>query len=347
MDTSTFVSGALPDARTPEQQARDWTQGEVLAAAAQVQWTEKSQSSWRRFPIFNQDGSGSCVMQTQCKELGIMRYMNDGDYVHFSVADGYQRRANAPQGGMGSDDARRIARDGITLEALVPSQNMSDAQLDAVTVKPYEREIGAVLAAPNSLTLPIGDIESIASTIQATGKGVMVWYYFLYPEWTDKPTMQSASLGKDDQGVVRHSITAVDFTLQGGEKCLVIEDSWGPQFGLGGQRVITESFHKARNFFAGYLVNFKFQQTAVHPIHTFSVDMQLGDQSTEVAVLQDCLKADGEFPQNADSTGYFGPVTQTAVQAFQVKHGVVAVGAPGYGRVGPKTRAALNLIFSN
>jgi hypothetical protein len=193
-DQATFISGALEDTRTPEQRAKDWPQNEVVTAPAQVQWTEKPQSAWRHFPIFNQDGSGSCVMQTQCKELGIMRYMNDGDYVHFSVADGYQRRVNAPQGGMGSDDARRIARDGITLEVLVPSQNMSDAQLDAVAVKPYERQIGAVLAAPNSLALPIGDIESVASTIQATGKGVMVWFYFENGgEWSNKPTVVNTS----------------------------------------------------------------------------------------------------------------------------------------------------------
>lgn len=276
-----------------------------------------------------------------------MRYMNDGDYVHFSVADGYQRRANAPQGGMGSDDARRVARDGITLEVLVPSQNMSDAQLDAVAVKPYERQIGAVLAAPSSLVLPIGDIEAVASTIQATGKGVMVWFYFRNDEWTDRPTVLHSDLVRDDAATARHSVTAVDFTLQGGEKCLIIEDSWGFQAGLNGQRVITESFFRARNFFAGYLVNFKFQQTSTHPIHTFNVDMQLGDQNAEVVALQDCLKSDGEFPTNAESTGYFGPITQKAVQAFQVKHGVVAVGSPGYGRVGPLTRGALNLIFSN
>ena len=287
-------------------------------------------------------------MQTQCKELGIMRYVNDGDYVHFSVADGYQRRANAPQGGMGSDDARRIAREGITLEQLVPSQNMSDAELDAVHVKQYEHDIGKVLAAPNSLVLPTADIESVASTIQATGKGVMVWFYFENGEWTNVPIVANQSLDRQAPSTARHSVTAVDWTLQGGQKCLVIEDSWGVNFGFTGQRVITESFFKARNFFAGYLVNFAFQAAATtKPTHQFLSDLQLGDNGSEIVALQDCLKWDGEYPSNADSTGYFGPITQKAVQAFQAKHAVVSVGSPGYGRVGPLTRATLNLIFSN
>lgn len=347
-DQTTFKSGALEDTRTAARRSKDWPQNEVVTAPVQAQWTEKPQASWRRFPIFNQDGSGSCVMQTQCKELGIMRFLNDGEYVHFSVADGYQRRANFPQGGMGSDDARRVAREGITLEALVPSQNMSDEQLDAVHVKPYERQIGAVLAAPNSLALPIGDIESVASTIQATGKGVMVWFYFRNDEWTNKPTVIDPNLNRFDPSTARHSVTAVDFTLQGGEKCLVIEDSWGPGFGFSGQRVITESWYRARNIFAGYLVNFDFQEGGVaKPKHRFLSDLEIGMQGDEVRALQDCLRYDGDFPANADSAGAFGPLTQAAVQAFQVNHSVIAAGAPGYGRVGPRTRAALNLIFAS
>ena len=108
--THTFTSGALVDARTPEARARDWHQREILAASASVQWVEKPQSAWRRFPIFDQDSSGSCVAHTEAKELGIMRYLTDGVYVHFSAADIYQRRANRPSAGMGAEDVRQIAR---------------------------------------------------------------------------------------------------------------------------------------------------------------------------------------------------------------------------------------------
>lgn len=345
---SIFNNGARLDTRTPEQQAKDWHQKEVVASAAQIQWTEKPQTSWRQFPIFNQDGSGSCVMQTQCKEMGIMRYLTDGTYVHFSVADGYQRRVNKPESGMGAIDARAIAQAGITLEVLSPSQNMSDAQLDAVVVEPYKHDVGGVFAVPNYLQLPNQSIDSVASTIQATGKGVMIWVYFLIDEWTNRPTVIHSGLELGASTTLRHSITAVDFTLQGNEKCLVIEDSWGPGAGMGGQRVITESFFKARNWYAGYLVNFKFQaQPAVKPHHTFTADLQLNDQSPEVKALQDCLRWDGEFPTNADSTGVYGPITQKAVGDYQLKHGLLSSPSDaGYGRCGPKTRAALNVQFA-
>lgn len=343
-----FESGALLDERPEAAKARDWTQREVVAAGAQVQWAEKPQDRWRKFPIFDQDGSGSCVMQTECKEMGIMRSLKDGNYVHFSVADGYQRRANRPGSGMGADDARRIARDGITLEDLAPSQGMSDQLLDAAVVEPYKREVGAVFSVPNYLAMPGATVEGVASTIQATGKGVMVWFYFDYAEWTDRPNASNPGLVLSAASTIRHSVTAVDFTLQGNEKCLVIEDSWGLGAAMNGQRVISEAFFRARNWYSGYLVNFRYDGGAADkPRHSFESDLELGVTGQEVAALQDCLRYDGEFPANTQSTGYYGQITAKAVGDYQVKHGVVAgPSSPGYGRCGPATRAALNAQFS-
>lgn len=345
--THTFTSGALIDERTPEQKARDWHQREVLATGAQVQWREKQPSEFRRFPIFDQNGSGSCVAQTQAKELGIMRWLTDGTYVHFSATDIYQRRVNRPGGGMGFADARRIAKEGATLEALVPSQAMSDAKMDAQFVEPYKREVGAVFSVPNYLALPLGDIDAAAATIQATGKGLMLWLYFKNDEWTSKPKVLYPGLDLYDYATAKHSVTGVDSFMQNNEKCLLIEDSWGPGAGVGGQRIITESFFKARNFYAGYLVRFRFQdEQTPKPTWEFLTDLELGMDGPNVKALQDCLKWTGDFPINAESTGYFGPITQTAVQKFQVKQIGVSPGDAGYGRVGPRTREKLNEIFS-
>lgn len=343
---SEFISGALLDTRTSEQKAKDFQQREILASAAQVQWTEKPQNTWRKFPIFDQNGSGSCVAQTQAKELGIMRYLTDGVYVHFSATDGYQRRVNKPSPGMQADDARRIAKEGMTLEALSPSQGMTDAQMDGAIVEPYKRQVGAVFSVPNYLSLPNGDINAVASTIQATGKGVMIFVYFKYDEWTNKPVIIHSDLAVGDADALRHAIPVVDFTLQLNEKCVIIEDSWGPGAAMGGQRVLTESFFKKRSYYSGYLLNFKFQEGGPQkPHHFFADDMQLGDTNAEVKALQDCLRYEGTFPANADSTGYFGPITQKAVQSFQLKYGIAGAGGLGYGRVGPKTRAVLNVRY--
>lgn len=334
-----IANGANIDVRTPDERLKDFLFREVVASAAPVVWTEKSPVMWRRFPIFNQDGSGSCVAQTEAKELGIMRFLKDGVYVHFSAADIYQRR-DPKVPGMGALNARQIAGKGVTLEVLTPSQNMNDAQMDAAVIEDYKHKVGEVFAVPNYLELPAKDIEAIASVIQATGKGVMVWFFFKIEEWTEQPVVVDNQLTIENGS--RHSVTAVDFTLVAGKKCLIIEDSWGTSFGKAGQRIIDEDFFKARNWYASYLVNFKFDVPVdIKPHHFFDSDMEFGMTNDEVKALQDVLKYEKLFPSNADSTGYFGSITKKAVIAFQVKYGIAQVG-----RVGPTTRAKLNELYN-
>lgn len=344
-----FISGAALDERTEEEKKSAYPFREIVAAANPVVWKEKLPSEWRKFPIFNQNGSGSCVAQTEGKELGIMRWLKDKNYVHFSATDIYQQRANRPAAGMAAFDARGIvAKNGATLEVLTPSQGLSDEQMDSTVVEPYKRQVGQVFAVPNYLEFVNGDMESIASFIQTTGKGVMVWFYFTYEEWTDHPTILNPSLDIRGLSTIRHSVTAVDFALVNGKKCLIIEDSWGPQYGLSGQRVIDIDFFIARNYYAGYLMNFKFEQPSApnKPKHTFNVDLVFETEGPEVIALQDCLKYEGLFPVNGQSTGYFGAITRKAVQDFQVKYGIASQESAGYGRVGPLTRAKLNTLFS-
>lgn len=344
-----FQSGAVIDTRPEDKKQKDFLQKEVVAAAAPVNWVEKPQASWRKFPIFNQDGSGSCVMQTQCKELGILRFLKDGVYVHFSAADGYQRRINRPESGMGAIDARSIAANGITLEVLAPSQNMSDAQMDAVVVEPYKHQVGDVFKVPNYLAITELDIDAVASTIQTTGKGVMVWFYFKIDEWTEHPVVKYPGLQLTAGDTLRHSVCAVDFTLVNGKKCLIIEDSWGTSFGMAGQRIIDEDFFKARNWYRSYLVNFKFDEAIVpKPFHVFTDVLEFGQTNDHIKSLQDILKYEGMFPLNGASTGYYGAITAKGVLQWQKKHNVAPPSEldPLQGkRVGPKTITALNMIY--
>ena len=65
----------------------------------------------------------------------------------------------------------------------------------------------------------------------------------------------------------------------------------------------------------------------------------------EVTKLQQFLAQDSSIYPAGLVTGYFGPMTETAVQRWQARNGVVSSGSPdttGYGYVGPKTRAAMS-----
>ena len=67
----------------------------------------------------------------------------------------------------------------------------------------------------------------------------------------------------------------------------------------------------------------------------FTRTLSLGSRGADVTELQKILTAEGVY--TGPITGYFGPLTQAAVKAYQTKHGLDPVGI-----VGPKTRVALN-----
>lgn len=380
-ETITPFTGILFDERTEDQkQTEDVQFGEVVASANPVQWVEKSTAQIRHFPIFNQNGSGSCVAQTTAKLAGIMYWLDNGkdDYVHFSATHVYQRRSNKPTGGMAGEEAFTIAADGITLEELVPSQNMSDSQMDGIKIPQYKIDVGKVFKFGKPVNLPTGDIEAIASVIQTTGKGVMVWFYWTYDEWTVIPVIKNPSLNLYAASTGRHSVAAVDFTLLGssnvpnnpelwGKKALVIDDSWGSSYGAAGQRFITEDFFKARNWYARHVQKFRFDEVdETAPVvdalkHTFnknlafipwdSVKNQPKDmaahlaQHDDVVALQNILKAEGFLAKNIDSTGYYGALTVKSVLELQKNYNVAPLQDLldlGGKNVGPSTRSFLN-----
>jgi hypothetical protein len=344
---SVFNSGVLLDERSDKEKLKDYKIEELVSSIAPVSWVEKLESSWRKFPIFNQDGSGSCVAQTMAKLMGILYWLKNGVYVHFSATHIFKRRINKPSSGMGGVDVFSIAQKGVTLEVLVPSQNMNDSQMDNTVIEKYKEEVGSVFKIGKYIMLPIKDIETVASVIQTTGKGVMLWFYFDINEWNKVPKIINPNLDKSALKTCRHSLTGVDFTLYEGKKSIIIEDSWGFWSGFSGQRVINEDFFKERNFFAAYPMNFVFEEaTITKPKHYFLIDLQFSQTSDEIKMLQDILKYEGLFPTNADSTGYYGSVTKKAVQNFQLKYGIVKETDAGYGRVGPKTRAKLNVLYN-
>lgn len=356
-----FQSGAILDIRTEETKLKDYKFEELVTSVNPVMWTDKVQGAWRRFPIFNQDGSGSCVAQTLAKLLGVMYYIKNQLYVHFSATHIYQRRANKPQSGMTGVDAFNIARQGVTLEELVPSQNMNDGQMDGIQIPPYKQDVGKVFKIGNFVVLPIKDIDTIASVIQTTEKAVMVWFFFEGNEWIDVPQILNLNLDLYALSTNRHSVAAIDFTMYAGEKALIIEDSWGKFAGLQGQRVIRESFFKARNFFAAYPITFQFEDQSVPPPqpqpapvnpklkYNFTRVLTFGMSDPDIKALQDILKYEGFFPKNVEGSSNYGTVTAKGVLDFQIKYQVAPLNelqSLQGRRVGDKTRAKLNSLYN-
>ena len=343
-----YGTGALIEVRPEEEKEKDCKFEETVATADPVNWVEKTE--YRKFPIFNQNQSGSCVAMTLAKLLLILYWLKEQVFIKFSATHIYQRRANKPSSGMGGIDALDIASKGVTLEVLVPSQNMTDAQMDAAKIEKYKQEVGEVFKMGTPIILPTKDIDTVASVIQKTGKGVMVWFYFTYSEWSrNVPEIQNHSLNPYALTTCRHSVCAVDFTLYKGKKALIIDESWGLGSGINGQRIITEDFFKVRNFFAVYPMNFKFEEeTTPKPQYQFNNNLEFGQINSEVVALQDILKWFGFFPINTASTGRYYSITAKAVLGWQKKFSVENLEELErlQGRYfGPKSRAKMNELL--
>jgi peptidoglycan hydrolase-like protein with peptidoglycan-binding domain len=85
---------------------------------------------------------------------------------------------------------------------------------------------------------------------------------------------------------------------------------------------------------------------AVEAVITSSLD--IGSRGPDVTELQTYYSTDTSIYPSKLITGYFGPLTAEATRRFQSAQGIVTSGTPattGYGRVGPITRARINLLM--
>lgn len=81
----------------------------------------------------------------------------------------------------------------------------------------------------------------------------------------------------------------------------------------------------------------------------FERDLFRGREGEDIRKLQKFFAQDKEVYPEGLITGYFGALTEKAVQRFQEKYTIVSAGThntTGYGRIGPKTRAKLNELFA-
>ncbi len=94
--------------------------------------------------------------------------------------------------------------------------------------------------------------------------------------------------------------------------------------------------------FSTSLFGVRYAQAAI----TSSLD--IGSTGSDVTELQTYLATNASIYPSGLVTGYFGPLTQAAVQRFQTAQGLVSSGSPdttGYGRVGPQTMMRINSLL--
>ena len=162
---NTFT-GCLPDTRTKKEKEKDWHKD--LAMSGVVNWVEKDFGDIKTFPVRNQDGSGTCVMQTCALMCGIENFLEEGKFIEFSV-DLYNFRINKDSAGMMGVDALNLLKNkGLTLEILIPSMNMGESQIAKLKRSISDDEIAKIFRIKDYWQLPF-NLEQIA-TIMENGR---------------------------------------------------------------------------------------------------------------------------------------------------------------------------------
>lgn len=331
-----FFTGVLDDPRSVEERAKDWQASEILASAGEVEWVFKAETDRKRYPIWNQNGTGACVAFSFCKAIAIEVFRITGVWVDLSPAFFYQLRADKTSAGMNINNACEIAINyASTLEALMPSQNLTEVQINSVKRTRLAEEIAKAMATAveGYLYLP-KDMDAIARIIDQ-GKGVPILTFFNFDEWTEVPTVKYPDLTYyNAQG--RHEVIITDrFKHPELGRVFEIEDSWGVGHGQGGRRLVTEDWFYKRVLTANYFDKFNLDGAQVSkPKYRFTkfMDYQEGynpatDYKTlypDVVALQNILKYEGLFPIDKPSTGFYGNITRTGVKSFQKKYRIAS-----------------------
>jgi hypothetical protein len=84
--------------------------------------------------------------------------------------------------------------------------------------------------------------------------------------------------------------------------------------------------------------------TSGTPHTPITLGLDVGATNSQVSLLQAFLAKDASIYPEGRVTGHFGPLTQAAVEKFQLRYGLAKVGDAAYGYVGPKTRAKINSL---
>lgn len=327
-----IFTGVTDDPRLDPRVINGWNINEVVAESSYFNWSKKSVLNLVKYPVWDQSSTSACVAFSKAKQVSIKIFLMTGVWIDFSPASIYQLRPDKTRGGMAIADANDIVNNtGVTLEALMKSQGLTEEQIQIVHRSKVADLFAKAIAEAvvRYLYIPI-NIDKIAQTIEA-GKAVSMLIFSNYDEYARMvPIVIDTNLTYEN-APIRHEIVGVDYFLdQNGIKRIYVNDS--AHFGGLAVRELTEDFIMKRCILADAL-------------DVFTFDIEIGDKPSydgTIISLQKCLLYEGLFPVGISFVENLGPVTREAINKFQIKYGLSTTGT---GTVGPKTTEKLKILY--
>jgi hypothetical protein len=290
---------------------------EIVVLASPVVWKTLDLQKLPTWIQYNQGFINKCVAATKALMDSIKFYKRNNLKREVKFSDDWIYYHRSPKiAGMVGTKAIDITREiGNIHDSLFPLC-LSDADVDKAQIDKWMYDEAKIYQTYDTPILPpIKDIDTLVSIMQVTDKPIMVWFEFINSEWKAVPVYSGLA------PTARHSTTFIPpknpgemvYGIYEGEKAIVIQDSWGLQYGINGKRIIKESYFKARNIFNQYDMRFK-----------FDVSLTGEHYDGSMISLQRCLRSVGYFPTNISLVESFGPVTRSALMKWKIANGLNA-----------------------
>ena len=355
-----LISGVLDDPRSQNQKNKDYQDIELITSPAPVKWQEWSlihnqlEIELNNFPVFNQDGSSSCVAHAFALSMGIDNWLEEGKFIRLAPADIYDRRQNN-SAGMYFQNAADIAYNhGATLYDFLPSDGLNEQQISGLLAnyKPSYGEIAKIYKTGNYFWIQEAttNIDRINYWTNIEKRPIVLGVRFGDGEWNRTEPQIKGNKTPYGHGI---SIPPNGAFLYKGKKTVLIQDNWSANSGWGGRRFVSEDWWKAGRIIGAIswkklIDTWRDTEEKQKPHYKFEHNLKYGTRNNDIIALQDILKYEELFANNIMSTGYYGNITAKAVLKFQLKYKVDKEETLRQleGRiVGPKTREILNKIY--
>lgn len=338
-----YGTGAV---RSPKDE-RDYKWEEIGHGSMPFDWTKPYdiETLTLKYPTKDQGQSGSCGGQAWSYYDAVLEYLNSRTFEERSARFIYSQTFVPGGGSAGRANSEILRTQGDAREAVFTSYENGQAPTEMfmekhsdITDKVRADAKGARILAYASVPV---NVDTIAQAIRDFGGVVLGVAGTNNGTWLS-PNPKHPKSGEQEW---YHWLYAGKARTHNGIKQIGVHNSWGMDVGESGWQWLDEDYFVDAYIFEVWTMVFNPEPISLTFHHTFNIDLQQGMTSPEVLALQTALQIDGSFSASLKPTGYFGTATLAAVKHFQKRNTIAGPGDTGYGRVGPKTRAALNQIY--
>lgn len=285
----------------------------------------------------NQNGSGSCGGQASAylvEAISLVNKLNDQEFSARSIYN----KCYVPQGGSSESGLMNVITNiGVDLESVTTSYENGNPPSEEFMRTPDSNP--SFIKGLRPVYVDVYSFDDLATAvlqnngiiIGISGQNNGTWLL-------SDPTLPDVP--NSDSSLWRHWVYVGYAGIRNGKKMIGFKNSWGI-VGENGWQFIGEEW--LPYIWAAWSMTYV---PSTKPKYTFLRPMVYGQSSKDIKALQDILRYEGFF--KTPSTGYYGPITASAVYKFQVKYNAASIQELNLlqgKRVGPKTLAILNKLY--